>query len=135
LFSGAEQRLHNLPHYLFAGRGHLMGVAGSRQRIRIDSKNVLQVVSSRRTQMRTLVGTFLLAASLFAGPALAQQNPWVASCVYTNSCFDTGGAAYGQASRHHYQGLRGARGSASSIRVPVRSTQPEATFHPISALP
>jgi hypothetical protein len=85
--------------------------------------------------MRTLVSTFLVGVSLVASPAMAQQNPWVASCVYTKSCMDTGSVAYGQASRRHDNGLRAARGSVSLIRVPAPSAQPEATFHPISALP
>jgi hypothetical protein len=85
--------------------------------------------------MRTLVSTFLVGISLVAGPAMAQQNPWVASCVYTQSCVDTGSAAYGKASQDHYKGLRAARGSASLIRVPAPPAQPEATFHGISALP
>jgi len=81
--------------------------------------------------MRTLVSTFLVGISLaaVAAPALAQQHPWVPSDVYA------GTVGYGQASQRHYQGLRAARGSVSSVRVPVRSAQPEATFHAISAMP
>lgn len=85
--------------------------------------------------MRTLLSTILVGVGLLASPALAQQHPWAASCVYTNSCVDTGSVAYGQASQRHYKVPRGARGSASSIRVPAPPTQPEATFHAISAMP
>jgi hypothetical protein len=86
--------------------------------------------------MRTLFSTFLVGISLVAAPALAEQNnPWVASCVYTKSCVDTGSGAYGQAAQRHYNVLRGAQGNASSIRVPTPSTQSEATVHAISAMP
>jgi hypothetical protein len=85
--------------------------------------------------MRTVVSTFLVGTCLIAGPALAQQHPWVASCVYTKSCVDTGSVAYGQASRDHYKGPRAARGSASLIRVPAPTAAQEATFHAISAMP
>jgi hypothetical protein len=32
---------------------------------------------SAELKMRTLLGTILVGVGLFAGPALAQQNPWV----------------------------------------------------------
>jgi hypothetical protein len=79
--------------------------------------------------MRTLFSTLLVGGFLVAGPALAQQNPWVPSGVYAAS------AAYGQASQRHFKGPREARGSASLIRVPAPTSAPEATFHAISALP
>jgi hypothetical protein len=84
--------------------------------------------------MRTLVSTFLVGTCLIAAPALAQQHPWVASCVYTKSCVDTGSVAYGKASQDHYKGPRAVRGSVSLIRVPAPTAQ-EATFHAISAMP
>jgi hypothetical protein len=56
--------------------------------------------------MRTLISTLLVGGLLVAGPALAQQNPWVPSGVYTGSL------AYGQASQDHYKGARAARASA-----------------------
>jgi hypothetical protein len=62
--------------------------------------------------MRTLVGTFLLGTCLVASPALAQWHPWVASCVYTKSCTETGSVGYSQASQDHYKGPR-----ASLVRV------------------
>jgi hypothetical protein len=54
--------------------------------------------------MRRLVGTFLVGVSFVAGPALAQQHPWVADCVYTGGCMhegsslktDTSARAYGR---------------------------------------
>jgi hypothetical protein len=49
--------------------------------------------------MRTLVGTFLAGACLVAGPALAQQNPWVPSCVYAGGCMYTGSLANGAPAR------------------------------------
>ena len=86
--------------------------------------------------MRTLFSTLVVGVSLVAAPALAEQhNPWVASCVYTKSCSDAGNVAYGRASGRHYNVPRGARGSASPIGVLAPSTQPQATFHAISALP
>jgi len=36
--------------------------------------------------MRTLLTTVFVGVSLMAGPALAQQHPWVASCVYAGNC-------------------------------------------------
>jgi hypothetical protein len=36
--------------------------------------------------MRILVSTFLVGVCLAAQPALAQQHPWVASCVYAGNC-------------------------------------------------
>jgi len=48
--------------------------------------------------MRTLVSTFLVGVSLVAGPALAQQNPWVPSGIYTRSLpsGDAPARAYGR---------------------------------------
>jgi hypothetical protein len=37
--------------------------------------------------MRTLVSSFIVGVCLVASPALAQQHPWVASCVYDGNCF------------------------------------------------
>ena len=75
--------------------------------------------------MRTLIGTLIVGGLVVASPALAQQHPWVASDVYTSRLADV---------HHHYNLPRGAQGSAS-VRVHAPSTQPQATFHAISAMP
>ena len=61
--------------------------------------------------MRTLVGSSLLGVSLIGsligGPALAQQHPWVAGCVYAGGCGFTGvpldapAGAYGHVTGDH----------------------------------
>ena len=79
--------------------------------------------------MRTLIGTLLLGGLVVASPALAQQHPWVPSDVYN------GNLTSGHTTQHHYTVPRGAQGSAASVRVPAPSTQPQATFHAISAMP
>jgi len=50
--------------------------------------------------MRTLVSTFLVGACFVAGPALAQQHPWVPSSVYTGNLSggDAPAQAYGRVS-------------------------------------
>jgi hypothetical protein len=85
--------------------------------------------------MRTLIGTLLAGGFLLASPALAQQHPWVASCVYAGNCNTGSPAAYGQASQRHYKGLHAARGSASSVRLRAPVAPPTETFHGISAMP
>ena len=41
-----------------------------------------------RTRVATsVIGVSLLGMSLIAGPAMAQQHPWVPSCVYEGGCW------------------------------------------------
>jgi hypothetical protein len=61
-------------------------------------QNHIQVTSTRRTQMRTLVTTFVVGICLVAGPALAQQHPWVPGGMYAGSLpnGDSPARAYGR---------------------------------------
>ena len=81
--------------------------------------------------MRTVVCTLLVGGLLVAGPALAQQHPWVPDGMYA------AGLAYGQASQEHYKNprARAAHASASVARMPAPPASPETTFHAISAMP
>ena len=56
--------------------------------------------------MRILVSTLLVGVCLAAQPALAQQHPWVAGCVYAGSCFSGNGYALARAYGRFHSGHR-----------------------------
>ena len=81
--------------------------------------------------MRTVVCALLSGGLLFAGPALAQQQPLAQSGPYAANL------AYRQALQDHYRNprARAAHASASFVRVPAPPARPEPTFYPISTMP
>jgi hypothetical protein len=56
--------------------------------------------------MRTLVSTLLVGVCLVGSPALAQQHPWVPSCVYAGSCMFPGNVRNGDLPARAYGHVR-----------------------------
>jgi hypothetical protein len=49
----------------------------------------------------SLIGISLLGVNLIAGPAMAQQHPWVPSCVYEGWCGFTASPPHAHARGYH----------------------------------